>query len=36
MDINNDGLQDIYVCATLMKDPKKKREPFIYKYGDRS
>lgn len=29
VDINNDGLQDIYVCATLMKDPKR-RENLLY------
>src|SRR6185295_1556087 len=29
VDINNDGLQDIYVCATLMKDPKR-RENILY------
>ena len=29
VDINNDGLQDIYVCATLMKDAKR-RENLLY------
>ena len=29
VDINNDGLQDIYVCATLMKDPER-RENLLY------
>ena len=29
VDINNDGLQDIYVCATLMKNSKR-RENLLY------
>jgi len=29
VDINNDGLQDLYVCATLMKDSKR-RENLLY------
>ncbi len=29
IDINNDGLMDIYVCATLLKDPVK-REHLLY------
>jgi hypothetical protein len=29
IDINNDGLQDIYVCATLLKNPKL-REHLLY------
>ncbi len=29
VDINNDGLQDIYVCATLMKNAKR-RENLLY------
>ncbi|MBU3744745.1 MAG: RNA-binding protein, partial [Sediminibacterium sp.] len=29
VDINNDGWQDIYVCATLLKDPAK-REHLLY------
>ena len=29
VDINNDGLMDIYVCATLLKDPKL-REHLLY------
>ncbi|HEV8507273.1 MAG TPA: VCBS repeat-containing protein [Chitinophagaceae bacterium] len=29
VDINNDGLQDLYVCATLMKDPRR-RENILY------
>jgi len=29
VDINNDGRQDIYVCATLLKDPAK-REHLLY------
>ncbi len=29
VDINNDGLPDIYVCNTIYKDPKKKRN-FLY------
>ncbi|MDE3251254.1 MAG: VCBS repeat-containing protein [Bacteroidota bacterium] len=29
VDINNDGLSDIYVCATILKDPKM-REHLLY------
>jgi hypothetical protein len=29
VDINNDGLMDIYVCATLLKDPSR-RENILY------
>jgi hypothetical protein len=29
VDINNDGLQDIYVCATLLKDPSR-RENLLF------
>src|ERR1044071_3335912 len=29
VDINNDGLQDLYVCASLMKDSKR-RENLLY------
>ncbi|MEO5892159.1 MAG: VCBS repeat-containing protein [Ferruginibacter sp.] len=33
VDINNDGLQDIYVCATIKKDPELKKSLFYINQG---
>jgi hypothetical protein len=33
IDINNDGLMDIYVCNTIYKDPKKRRNALYINQG---
>ena len=33
VDINNDGLQDIYVCATIKKNPEQRRNLLYINQG---